>query len=426
MTNYKYITDFHKSRQSLVGASDIPCLIPNPNNSTESLASFTKDGKRIVKTAQDLYNEKVNGKDYDYSFAADMGHFLEPKVLYEFIKDNIDKDVANEFYRGYQLHSLETELQSQKAGKKVCVNPVPFNTTPFRHNTEVVNDFGVAHADCVFDPKEMNVKILQKNMATANKDGSILYKKNNITIDLSKPFLIEAKSANYFSANARKHDQYKGYDLSLKEWQGIPLSHYLQIQYQLLLYNIDVSYLALIYNTNEKRYWTIKSNKKHQQELQQIAEYMKKCIDTKTPPKQLAMNQKDIVKLYPTIEDDFVEITGEQLHHVIDSAKKYYAAKKQVKVWQAKEQEHKESMAIHLKDVKVAKGIVNGVMVDLCRYKITKSSQRLCGLKAINERDEKEAKRIMNYLKRKKLINKSDESRSAQICIKEKDLEVLE
>jgi len=108
--NYKYITDFKKSRENKIGASDIPMLIPSPTRPIESLAAWTdQKGVRHHRTALDLYNEKINPPSFEYSFAADMGHYLEGKALYEFIKDNVSKEIALNFSWGYQLYKIEKE-----------------------------------------------------------------------------------------------------------------------------------------------------------------------------------------------------------------------------------------------------------------------------------------------------------------------------
>jgi hypothetical protein len=403
--HYKFITDFHKSRENKIGASDIPKLIPHPEYSHESLAAYTdQKGKRQACTALDLYYEKINGSDYEYNFAADMGHYLEGKALFEFIKDNVAGDIASEFKRGYNLHKFEQEYFKECEGGQVpCLNPEPYNNTPFKHNTEATTDFGVAHADCLYDNGHIDV--------------AVPIKKNGLTIDLSKPFIIEAKSARLYTVSARKHDQYKGYDLSLKTWQGIPLKHYFQIQYQMMLYNVDVAYLSLIFDTSEKHYWQIKANKEHQTDLAQLAMYMKQCIDTKTPPKQLVMNSKDIKKLYPEIKDDFRQVSENELTEIIDVIKSYKEADNQEKRWKAKKNDAQERLSVHLKDTDILKGIINGELQDLCKWKKTGGGFNVAGISEIKKRED--GKTIMNYLKRKGLVKEKNTGRVPSVMLKE-------
>jgi hypothetical protein len=410
--NYKYITDFHGSRKNKIGASDVPYIICHPENTIESLAAYTDEkNKRHANTAIDLYYKKINNEKSNYSYAAKMGHVLEPYIVYEFISDNFNKEVADEFLRGYLLHKIEQDFQSQKAGKKIFVNPLPYNTTPFRHNTEASNEFGVAHIDTLFDPEFMTGK--WSNMEIKNKE-----------IDITKPLNIQAKSCNYFSFKSRKKDKYKGYDISLKEWEGLPLGVYFQVQFEMLVYNIDTTYVALNYNTNQKASWKIKANKKHQKDLMQLAKYMKQCIDTKTPPKQLAINQSDIIKLYGSeTKDDFIELELSELDFALKNAKEFYIAKEQEKKWKRKKEEAEQSMSIFLKDFDSIKGVVDGEITEIAKWKETGGSERICGLSDIKKRDERESKRIINYLTKNNLIKKSKKNKKATIKIKEDYLE---
>lgn len=416
---YNFIVDFHKSRKNKIGASDVPKLIPSPNRPIESLSAFTdSNGKRKHETALDLYYEKINGKDFKYSFPAEMGHRMEGFALYEFIADNISRDIAIEFLRGYQLHKIETTF------KKDAVTPEPFNTTPFKHNTEVNNDFGVAHGDCLYDPSDGIVvpeEFRMKKETQKEFKGHITHKKNGLTIDLSKPFLIEAKSARSHTVSARKHDQYKGYDLKLKEWQGIPLKVYFQVQYQMLLYNVDVCYIALIFDTSEKYYWQVKANENHQKDLIQLATYMKKCIDEKTPPKELLMNSKDIAKLYPEIKDDFREVKDDELQELLKIAVDRKYAAKQETIWKHKKEDADERMSIHLKDTAMLKGKVNDSLVDIAKWKNTGGAERVMGLSDIGKREDSNL--IMNFLKSRNLIKKDKENKKSQIAISSKELE---
>lgn len=413
--NYHYIKDFHKSREARIGASDIPHIIPHPTIQIESLAAYTKDGKRYPCTALDLYNEKINPSPWEYNFPAEMGHYLEGRALYEFIADNISWTMANDFLKGYQMHKMEQEKQVLDHGHpNLCINPEPYNSTPFKHNTEALVDYGVAHGDCLYVPENS----FNNSLPDVNHMGII--KINGLTIDLSKPFLIEAKSARLYTVSARKKDPYKGYDLSLKQWQGIPLKVYFQLQYQMYLYNVDMSYLSLIFDTSEKHYWQIKANKKHQQEIVQLASYMKQCIDSKTPPKQLVMNNKDIQKLYPVIKDDFREVSGDELSELLIIASGMRQAAEQEKNWKKKKEDANERMSIHLKDTDMIKGVVNDTLQTIAKWKKTGGGSGVMGLKDIGERED--GKKLLRYLKKNKLIKDKSTGRSPVVVIKGEEL----
>jgi len=414
MTNYTYITNFHKSRAGRIGASDVPALIPHPIKQIESLAAYTDEKhQRHAMTALDLYNAKINNTFSPSSFPAEMGHWLEGRALYEFIADNIDKAIAKDFLRGYMMHKIEQD------NSKDAVNPEPFNNTPFKHNTEVQNDYGVAHADCVYVPNaRMNVYDIE--MVKQKTTGSWVIKSNGLTIDLSNPFLIEAKSARYFSAR-RKEDPYTGYDLDLHEWQGIPLKVYFQVQFQMHLYNADTCYVVLIFDTSSKHYWQIKYNKKHALELEQLARYMKKCIDDRTPPKELLMNSKDIQSLYPEIKEDFRELKDDELQTVLKIAMEEIEASEQEKTWKRKKEQAADQLSIHLKDTKVLKGNVSGMIVDIARWKETGGSERIMGLADIAKRED--GKTVEKYLRRKGLVKADKTGMKASVVIKSKDME---
>lgn len=412
--NYTFIKDFHKSRKNKIGASDIPFLVPNPEIQIESLAAYTDSkGIRHACTALDLYNEKLNGKDYEYSFPADMGHYLEGKAIYEFISDNISKDIANEFLYGYTKHQNEQNMQSFRKNKKICINPEPYNNTLFKHNTEASNEYGVAHADILYDPYQIENDDI--------RNGLKKIKINGLIIDLSSPFIIEAKTARKYTVDARKKNKYKGYDLSLKTWQGLPLKVVFQVLYQMKLYNVDTAYIALIFDTSEKHYWQIKANKKHQNELVTLAHYMKKCIDTKTPPKQLLMNSKDIQKLYPEIKEDFREAINEELADIIKIAKIRKKAAQQENECKKKKEDCDERMSLHLKDTQMIKGIVNDSLQTIAKWQFRSGGKRIVGLTDIKERDD--SKNIIRYLKNKDLIKLSKDSIKPTICIKSSELE---
>lgn len=411
---YNFITDFHKSRETRIGASEVSWLIPHPVTQIESLAAFTNPDthKRHACTALDLYNDKINPPPWEYNFPAEMGHRLEGYAIFEFIKDNIDRDIAKNFLRGYTLHKLG---QEERNGP---VNPEPYNNTPFKHNTEAIIDYGVAHGDCLYDCSENIVSAQLDYDMDMSKNG--ILKRNGLTIDLSKPFLIEAKSARSYSVSARKRDPYKGYDLTLKNWQGIPLKVYFQIQYQMWLYKVDVCYLSLIFDTSEKHYWQIKANRKHQKEIVQVASLMKKCIDNRTPPRELVMNTKDIVSLYPEIKDDFREAVGEELTELLTIAKLRHEASDQEKKWCKRKEDADNRMSIHLLDNQTIKGMVNDRLQTIAAWKKTGGTTTVMGLGDIKKRED--SKRIVRYLEKNELIKVGAEGRKADVKIKAGEL----
>lgn len=339
--NYTYITDFYRSREDLIGSSDIPALIPHPIIKSESLAGYSR-------TAITVYEEKTGiTKREPAGISAKMGNNIEGIILKEFIEQQDCKRISHEFYRGYILCELDKEIE--KVGMLHCES---YNNTDYKHHTESMNDFSVAHADCLYTGK--------------------------------KPFIIEAKSAQFWAVK-RDKDIYSGYDFDLKDWQGIPLKHYFQIQFQMALYGVDMAYLALLYNTSEFHTWQIKANKKHQADLLELAEYMKKCIDKRTPPKEKAMNASDIQKLYPDIKEDFREAVGKELETAIEIGKQYEHAKSQKKMWELKERDALDAMSVLLKDERELKGLVNGELQTIARWKDTGGAEKWVALSKVKK-----------------------------------------
>lgn len=370
MLNYTYITDFYKSREGRIGSSDIPALIPHPVRKSESLAGYER-------TAIAVYEEKTGiTKREPAGFSARVGNDIEILPLRYFIEEYDTKETAREFYRGYIMCKI-----GQEANETGIFNTTAFNNTDYKHHTESMNDFAVAHADCIYVGK--------------------------------KPFIVEAKSAQFWSVK-RDKDIYSGYDFDLKDWQGIPLKHYFQIQFQMALYGVDMAYLALLYNTSEFHTWQIKGNKKHQAELLELAEYMKKCIDKKTPPKEKAMNASDIQKLYPEIKEDFREVVGKELETAMSITEQYQHAKQQVKQWELQERDALDAISVLLKDERELKGLINGELQTIARWKNIGGAEKIVALSKI----KKERFDIYGYLLDNSLIEYQKTDRKPEIKLK--------
>lgn len=369
----KYITDFHKSRTGKLGASDIPTLIKHPER-YDSLQGYGN-------TPLTLWQEKIGLRKREIAeYPAHMGHMLEPIVLYEFIRQNDTPEKADLFYKGYILC---------EADKTTDGYPTAPNTqyTEYLHHTEADNDFSVAHADCV------------KTTDTGYT-------------------LIEAKSANYW-ASRRKDDKYSGYDFDLDTHHGIPLKHFFQVQFQAALYQevygkrIDDGWLALLCDTNTFAQWHIRSDRRIQERLLELAYYMKKCIDKRVPPKNLAMNKTDIQIMYPKLDEDFRVVSGDELDMARKAAIEAQEAKAQLKAWKQKKEDAENALSVLLKNGKVLKGVVDGELQDIATWQERSGGERLVGLKEI-EKD----KRLYRYCKKNGLIKEVDGSRFIKVKFK--------
>lgn len=379
MIPYWFITgDFLKDRSRRIGASDIPALIPNPERPTESLAGYGR-------TPVTVWQEKTGRRERDPAgLPAEMGHYLEEKAVELFIRAFVPGKTANAHSRDRQAYEF-TENG----------NAAMFQNTAFRHHVQFHAHGMICHPDCVYDP---DVAFIGKP-ATAH----------GIKIKFEKPFIVEAKSANYWAAKRPEGSVVTGYDTNLRTWQGIPLKHYMQIQFQLALLEIDVAYLALIHNTSNFDVWEIRANPQHQGRLIDLAGTMVQRIDSDTPPADLAMNAQDIMDLYPTLGDDFVIVTGPEREAAVDIAKKYRHAEDQEKRWKAHKEDAKDAMAVMLKDrpeIRDGEGIIG-------KWATTSGHEAVTALSKI-----KEDPVTYRYLKRKGLLYTTKDSRKVKISWK--------
>jgi len=379
LRNYWYITgDFLKTRSRRIGASDIPALIPNPEKPTESLAGYGR-------TPVTVWQEKTGRKERDPAgLPAEMGHYLEEKAVELFVRTYTSKEIAQA-----HIHDRRTyEFATGQAGQ--------FQNTVFRHHVQYYRDGMICHPDGLYDP---DVAFFPGREKPVPHMG--------IKVNFEKPFLIEAKSANYWSAKRPEGSIVKGYDPKLKTWQGIPLQHYMQTQFQMGLMEVDVCYLALIYNTNLFDVWEIRANKKHIGRLVDLAGNMVHRIKTDTAPADLAMNVQDVMDLYPEVGDDFVILNGEERDKAIEIARTFKNAGNQEKRWKEKKDDAKDAMAVLLKDrpeLRDGDGIIG-------KWRVTKGSEKITALSKIKE----ENLLAYRYLKKKDLLYTSKESRTVTI-----------
>lgn len=153
------------------------------------------------------------------------------------------------------------------------------------------------------------------------------------------------------------------------------------------------------------------ADNKIQGELIDLAGRMAWHIKQDRPPKELAMNQKDIISLYPEVNTDFVYVSGEEKEKVIEACRVYRHATKQEKLWKDRKAEASDTLAVYLKDRKEMRD-EDGV---LARWTERKGYERVTPLGKI-EKDDPVSYR---YLKRKKLVEKTDATRFPSVVWKE-------
>jgi len=392
--------DFLKDRATRIGASDIAKMIPNPEKPTESLAGYEQTAITVWKEKRGLMQRSPAG------LAAEMGNYLENKALELFIRRFSDYDEGRIFIMSKIEYEHERFIKSGKTADQ-------YQYSPFKHNIQFYNDSMIAHPDCVYVPDGTPEDI--------KFDLDYKVKREGIMVDFEQPFLIEAKSAQLWAAKRREGSLVQGYDFELLTWHGIPLKHYVQIQFQLALFEIKTAYLALIYDTSKFQVWRIDANEKWQARIIDLAGRMIKHINDKTMPRELAMNKADIMEIYPKIEKDYVMLSGDTLKSVKIVCKEFTHAKQQEANWKAKKIDANDALAVMLKNYGELR---NGSDI-LAKWQEKKGSM---GIKKPEGIESKESfivwlkKNDMNaykYMERKGFIRMDAGSRSVSVKFKE-------
>ena len=383
--NFWYIqNNFTKARSTRIGASDIAACIPDPEHPTESLAGYER-------TALTVWEEKTGRTPRTPAgLAAEMGHWNEPKATELFMRDVFGQEIAAEWlFKRMTFETLKT--------KNPDIDPRDYQEGTILHNVQWYNDEFIVHPDGVYESRPND------------GSGDEKIKAHGLTIDLSRPFLIEGKSARYFAARRPAGSIVRGYDPELKTWQGIPLKHYVQIQYQLAMFEIDVCYLPLLSDTSSFHVWQIKANRKRQNQLIDLAGRLSWYIEKDKPPKELAINQADIKKLYPTINEDFAYVTEEEREKVLELARMKNHADEQEKIWKAKKEEATDALGVLLRD----RGELRDENGSICRWVESSDYEKL--LKPDEEKKTGFLKQVKDvdpvtfrYLKKKGYVNKPD------------------
>lgn len=396
LTPYWYISnDFTEKRSTRIGASEVSCLIPNPEKPNESLAGYER-------TAITLWQEKTGRKERDPSgLSAEMGHWNEVKAIELFIRGI--PEIGPTLSENYTIKRLEYELLNRS--RPGVFNPSQYQSTPWKHTTQWYNDQFICHPDGIYDPY----------IEWMTPDTILPEHAHGYNINLKAPFLIEAKTASFWSAKRREGSLTTGYDFDLRTGQGIPLKHYVQIQFQLACLDVEVCYLPLLYDSASFHVWEIRRDRKVGDQLIDLAGRMAWHIQHDTPPKELAMNGWDIQALYPEIKEDFVFLSGEKADAVKVAAQSYTRAAAQEKVWKQKKADAVDALAVYLKDNGELRVELDGVIVPIAKWKSTGGGERVMGIKDLRMKDEKAYK----YLKRKGLIAEAEKGRSVNVCWKE-------
>lgn len=248
-----YIKDFHGSRATGVGSSDIPVLAGLYRN--------------FGSTSLSLWEQKTGrAQPWEGNARTAWGHKLEGMVLREFIESRYGEDMADKYLaakkRGNSSGIFKTETEARMPGKP----------------------YVLAHADLLVKPGAQHG---------------------------NQPYIVEAKTTGLMSGKRREGRVFAGYDPEDRTGQGIPDAVYLQVQWQMLAYGVNTAYVAVLIDTADYReYGPIYADTRVQERILALAERFWRLVETDTPP--APETWQDVTKLYPDYKDTTAMVSGEE------------------------------------------------------------------------------------------------------------------
>jgi|GEM_PF-5700671 len=197
-------------------------------------------------------------------------------------------------------------------------------------------------------------------------------------IETADPFVMEAKTTGYFGGKRRDNVNI-GYDKDDLSGNGIPTRVYLQIQTQMLCYDIPVCYVSVMIDTGQHRlYGPISAHKKTQEKILALAERFQWHIEKDQPPEPKIW--KDVIKLHPVIKKDSQSVLGgSELEKAIEM-------KERAKKLRAKQKDIKKE----LDDIKNAMGLLIGPN----QYLMSADGQKIASVSQITKYNLKDYKKM--------------------------------
>ena len=256
MNPYTFYSDqVRNNKEIIIGSSDIPIIIK------------TSDTK-IKKTTYQLWEEKRGEcEQFSGNDATEWGHELEPLLLARFIKNKIGEKTAYQFKLDYILHEHYRDITTYKP---------PTLYHPFTECRYPKLPWAVAHADCIYTGEN--------------------------------PYNIEAKTGRYFARV--KREGVEGFDLEDHSANGVPSDVLLQVQWQMLIYNIAFTYVLLLVDDNKFHVYEVPAIFRWWPFMLEKASLFYNCCITGEKPQP--ENFDDVKKLFPDVFDRATYITGDR------------------------------------------------------------------------------------------------------------------
>jgi hypothetical protein len=341
-----YKSNVRNEDELIIGSSDIPVIIKTKNT-------------HIKKSLYELWEEKTGkvetfqGNDF-----TTWGHELEPLLISAFIRKNHGAKVAYQFKVDYILHEEWRDPAKYHP-------PTIFH--PFTECSHPRFPWAKAHADCI------------KN-------------------DHESPYNIEAKTGGYFARI--KREGFEGFDLEDHTELGVPSDILLQTQWQMLCYDIDLTYVLLLVDDNKFHIYEIPSFRKWWPlMLEKASRFLQYCQQDKPPQPE---KFDDIKKLFPEVKDKAVYVTGERavISENMKAEKKKLESK--IKLYSKRIDDIKDAAGLLMEE---SKYLYNGETgKKLFQQVISKDQFNLIHPSTI----EKQAPEAYKILVKKGLINKHD------------------
>lgn len=297
MNRYTKIRDFHASRLTGIGSSDIP-----------TLALYNK---RWGDTPLTLYREKVGiTPPKETGERAEWGHRLEGIVLAKFIEKRYGEETAAEYLR-YKARKMSV---GGFITESECRHPE--------------RPYVIAHADLVV-------------LESGNVTGTPFCSAGECAcIDLLQctgcdfnqtPYIVEAKTTGLMSAKRDEDEPDEGYSKTDFSQNGIPAKVFLQVQWQMLAYDVHTAFVAVLVDGGEYReYGPIKADPRTQEKCLKLAEvFWRDCVVPQCEPKPETWD--DVQLMWPETKDFTARIGGEDELKVRAMSSEYFAAKKRIK-----------------------------------------------------------------------------------------------
>lgn len=257
MNNFTYMTDknFSKGRK-YIGASNV----------------WTLTGQNQYETPFELW-EVMTGRKVGFTgnFKSAEGHFKEAGILGKKLAyDQLLKDVGPDYTADDWLKAISSERINNFIVSRLWEE----NQFDGLHSwTEAIgseNKRHVAHADLL----DLNRKV---------------------------PMITQAKNTGMIAANTRKRNPFKGYSADDLSQNGVPMSVYLQEQFEMYCYGLPYAEVAVEIGGNDWRlYGPIEYRKKDVEKLVVLADRMLWHVDKDKPP--TPQSWPDVLSMFPDLE----------------------------------------------------------------------------------------------------------------------------